>query len=485
MQAILFNFSKRLNSTKRPNDEDGTEVTVSIKQNVPKGQSSAQSGTETFLSHPTLWLQGDYTEYNYMKFKGKYYFIRDIQLTINNATVIYGEIDALASYKEYIQNSSQFVMYDETTNTEIPDKRLAAETSEHVSIDAGVHNISNFSTSGSYVITVNGEGTIESYVLTRAQIKVLTDGFDNWAIANLTNERDLLRQLCTSGSISENIRNAIWLPFDVTTHGTERISLGAWQTQVDGERIGVDRVQTGTASLNIPWQYNDWRDTEPYTYLYLYIPFVGVVNYASNQLRLATSLELVYQVDVLTGDCAISVRAYGREFNMYIATYGANIGANFMIGESNLDGRQLVAGISQGVSSFIQGGGRMMMGAASIATGNVASGVAQIGAGFSAFGNCATNLIDAFTPINNTVGGLSSAAASGLSLSPECWTVSHRIVGGRDGASPFFGTPTMKYKSLANVSGYVECENATVEVPAIGCIRDLINTALNRGIYIE
>ena len=190
-------------------------------------------------------------------------------------------------------------------------------------------------------------------------------------------------------------------------------------------------------------------------------------------------------IDVLTGETAISVRAYGREFNMIIATYGANIGANFMIGESNITGRQLVTGISQGVSNFIQGEGRMMMGAASIATGNVASGVAQIGAGFSAFGNCATNLIDAFTPINNTVGGLSSAAAAKQPLTLDCWTVSHRVVGGRDGASQFFGTPTMMYKSLNNISGYVECENATVDVPAIGCVRDLINTALNRGIYIE
>ena len=484
MQAILFNFSKRLNSTKRPNDAEGVPVTVSIKQNVPKGQSSSQSGTETFLSHPTIWVQGDYTEYNYMKFKGRYYFVRDIQLTINNATVIYGEIDALASYKEYIQQSSQFVMYDETVNTEIPDKRLAVQTSEHVSIASGVHEITNFTPSGKYIVTVNGEGNIESYVIAPGLIKTLTDGFDDWAIANLTNEKDLLRQLCSSGSISENIKNAIWLPFDVATSGQDRIELGAWQTNVYGNII-TSRLQRGTGSVNIPWQYGDWRDTEPYTYLYLYIPFVGVVNYPSNQLRRATSFEVVYDVDVLTGETAISVRAYGREFNMIIATYGANIGANFMIGESNITGRQLVTGISQGVSNFIQGEGRMMMGAASIATGNVASGVAQIGAGFSAFGNCATNLIDAFTPINNTVGGLSSAAAAKQPLTLDCWTVSHRVVGGRDGASQFFGTPTMTYKSLSNISGYVECENATVDVPAIGCVRDLINTALNRGIYIE
>lgn len=486
MQAILFNFSKRLNSTKRPNDAEGVPVTVSIKQNVPKGQSSSQSGTETFLSHPTIWVQGDYTEYNYMKFKGRYYFIRDIQLTINNATVIYGEIDVLASYKNEIRASSQFVLYDETINTEIPDKRLSVFTSEDV--DYAPTEVLPFnSSSGSYVVSVNGEGTIDSFVINKGAINVLTDGFKQWLDDNQWNTEELLSQYCASGSIAENIKSAVWIPFDLSTAVSSAdvtIKLGSWTTSVQGKRI-VNRVISDEVIIPIPWKYNDWRNVSPYTHMYLYIPFIGMMEYPTSDIRNANSIGVKLSLDAVTGEITIEVDAIGSDYRLCMGTYGANTGAAFLIGESNVSGRQIVNGISQGVSNLLQGEGRVMMGAVSIATGNVPSGVAQIGSGFGAFGQSITGFTDAITPINSVVGSLGSASASGMDRNIQLRIVTHDVVGGRDGAIHFFGTPTMRYKSLSGLSGYVQCQNATVDVAAIGCVRDLINEALNRGIYIE
>ena len=492
MQAILFNFSKRLNSTKRPNDAQGVPVSVSIKQNVPKGQSSSQSGTETFLSHPTIWVQGDYTEYNYMKFKGRYYFVRDVQLTINNATVIYGEIDVLATYKDEIRASSQFVLYDETVNTEIPDTRLSAKSS-------GVYNQSAKTLpfqvlQPSAIITVNAEGHMESFKVAQNLIPTLTSGFDDWAIANLTNERDLLRQLCSSGSIAENIKNAILIPFGATAafeSGDTRIELGSWQTSVNGKKV-VDRVIHDRIEVSIPWTASDWRRMTPYTRLYVELPFVGLIEYPTDDIRNMDTLEISVALDVITGDMTYTVNASRfnsssqRQEYLTIGKYGANCASSFMIGESNISGQQIVNGVMQGVSGLVEGEGRLMMGAANAAVGNVGVGITQIGAGFSCFGDAVNGIIAANTPINTVVGTLGGASAfEANSSTVVVMCVSHEIVGGRDGAIHFFGTPTMQYKSLANLTGYVQCQNASVDLAALEVFRDLVNNALNRGIYIE
>ena len=47
------------------------------------------------------------------------------------------------------------------------------------------------------------------------------------------------------------------------------------------------------------------------------------------------------------------------------------------------------------------------------------------------------------------------------------------------------GTPTMAVKSLAGLTGYVECKNASVAIDASNDTINRVNNALNGGIYIE
>lgn len=486
MQAILFNFSKRVNSTKRPNDAQGVSVSVSIKQNVPKGQSSSQSGTETFLSHPTIWVQGDYTEYNYMKFKGRYYFVRDIQLTINNATVLYGEIDALATYKDAIVNSSQYVLYDETTNTEIPDDRLSMYSSCHTNYDDA--NMPFYDADGSLIVALNGEGNIDYFMVDRGTLRNLTAGFGQWMRDNFWDETPgrVITQLVSSGSIAENVVSAFWMPFKIPSLHlipVPSLSLGNYDTQLPGYAI-MGRIDKENVTIDIPWRYSDWRNREPYTSVYLYLPFVGLVNIPGNQIIGANYLSVDVAIDYYTGDLAYLVKTVtpSTDTDVIVGTYGASPAAALPIGSSNISGKQ----VSNGIVAASFGGAGIASAFAKIASSTnaagIAAGVAQYAA--SIVGGTA-GILGSISPLNQTIGGTGSAAGSGLDMKIQCFTVAHDISGGRDGASPFFGTPTMMYKSLSRISGYVQCSQATVDVAATEEFREIINNFLNRGIYIE
>ena len=68
---------------------------------------------------------------NYFSFSDRYYWITDI-ISINaDHWEIHGTVDALGTYRKHIQNTSAFVLYDSTANTQIPDSRLAIQTDCH------------------------------------------------------------------------------------------------------------------------------------------------------------------------------------------------------------------------------------------------------------------------------------------------------------------------------------------------------------------
>ena len=66
-----------------------------------------------------------------------------------------------------------------------------------------------------------------------------------------------------------------------------------------------------------------------------------------------------------------------------------------------------------------------------------------------------------------------------------CFTECHNTNVDPSSVTVFMGTPTMQVKSLAGLTGYVECKCASVALPASDAIINKVNNALNGGIYIE
>ena len=110
MRVYLYNNNKRLNST-RAVVEDYSYVDCTLKDNC------------SFLAPIIRIKLAEKPTFNYMKFDDRYYWITDIISVNNDIWEIHGQVDVLTTFRNHIFNTSAFVLFDSTPNTQLPDNR--------------------------------------------------------------------------------------------------------------------------------------------------------------------------------------------------------------------------------------------------------------------------------------------------------------------------------------------------------------------------
>ena len=88
-------FTKRRNSTKQPTG--GSTVICTLKE-------------ATSIEHPTFVLASNDFTINYVNAFGAYYFVDDIIALTNDMLELHCTVDVLATYKDSIGSSSQYVI---------------------------------------------------------------------------------------------------------------------------------------------------------------------------------------------------------------------------------------------------------------------------------------------------------------------------------------------------------------------------------------
>lgn len=453
MRAIFYNFSKRINSTKQPTG--GAELDVILKQ-------------PTSIHTPTFRVKTSNFGYNYLYVPdfATYYWINENASVTNEVWEFTASVDVLATYKSAITSSSQYVMYDTTSNVNLIDTRLNQVTTCSVSEHATLLR-DDLTKAGTFLLTCNGEDSgVGVYAVTRSLLnRIIPDistVYDTWlqsedpfgAIENG------FMQLISSGSIGDNIKDVRWVPFAITGDTlVTPLKIGKYIIYSETEQaLGARRIDTRlinkVAQINIPWQFNDWRNCEPYTNLTLYIPFVGVINLSASQLYSESYIQIISSLDAYTGDLAIMVVGSNDKV---IGTYGASTGVSVFLGTTSYSPSNIIQGATQ------------------IATAAVANDLISAAQGATV----------AFRPMDSTIGGISSAAGAGLSFNAILTSYCHDTNVAPSSVSPIMGTPTYAYKSLSGLSGYVQCAGATVSVNAPLSELEQINSYLNSGIFIE
>lgn len=449
--TVWSNFSKRVNETLQPGG--GQSIDVKLKDNCS-------------IENPVFLLAtgGGMPDYTYAAAFGHYYFVNDIVSVNASMAEMHCKQDSLATYKGEIGATSAFILYDTSANTEIPDTRLASKATPTIQSNSSLF-FSNFSLQGTVVCTVAGEEQSTAYAISpvqvhnlipnaKAQIEGLfpakgadiNDTFFDTIIAAVV-------QIISSGNLAGNIQDVRWLPFTISGGTPEVIKNGQYVTGIGGEPISfqASRVVTDTVTVSIPWQFTDWRNTEPYTQVYVKIPFVGFVNIPASTLKGKTSLSLFSSLDKITGDMAMELRAGGD----IIATYGASTAAKIALGNSSQN-------LGNIVNSILQAGGAALR--------------ADVSSVFS-------NMAQAYQPLTMSVGGISSAAAVGLGGQFEVLTVCHDTTVDPSSVSSAMGTPAMAVKTIGSLSGYVQCQNASVRGNMRAEDRSEINGYLNSGFF--
>lgn len=462
------------------------------------------------MLNPTLLLEinsASFPDYTAFKIEDRYYFVTDIRSVRDNLFEISGKVDILATYKANILATTAYVLYDSTANSELPDNRLPFKTTKSVQASTTACPLVPDS-DGTYILSLTGShDTTGIYKVSRSELAALIDDiqdvtdnifdYDNdparpnypnvpstqgtmidqlsesfqYFVESLKKTIDYIIEWCKwwadairmpisqsfgSGNIPENIRECRWLPFQIgTSYGPNPIYLGTFKTKQSLSKLNTETVHRAV-TVSIPWQANDYRRRSPYTDVYLYIPYIGMVKLSSENLVGQSSIEVAYDVALRDGSMLCTVSS-GSEI---IGQYPGNVGAEVPIGFSNIN-------IPKAGQAIISG----LMSINDKSLGRI--------------GMSAINFGESVTPNFTCLGGLDGIAGIAANQNITCYTVFHDTIVAPNSELQTIGSPSMCPKQLANLTGYVQTMSASVDGAMSSVERTKLNAMLDAGIFIE
>lgn len=440
---LYKNFTKRKNSTKQPTGTYETK-SVSLKQN-------------TSIQNPVFLLTGFDNTYNYIYVPswGRYYFIDDVVLGNTNLFEVHCSCDYLATFKSGISIYNCFVSRCSDSryyNTDILDTALSVEdVVEHTA--SAVTNI--FFGNSSYVVRMLGRGTtgIQSFV---------SDGLTFWGdIFNpLFNDPSQLSidDVLTAfiSDPSKYVLGVFYTPFNTGRMiGTEQqIYCGWYDTNKRAKALSNSAIYTDTKTLSKPTSiYSDFRKTDnAFSHYTLFLPGIGTVPLSADIMD--STLTLDVKCDQNTGDIIYQLKSDGS----LVSSYNGNCYASLMIGN----------GDSSNGGNIIKTTGDLIGDAIS---GNIIGGV----------GDIVNGIRQNISPTPSFIG--SQTGVAGVTFKDAIITVLQK----QSAEFPLsvYGKPCCKNLTLGNLTGYIKCDNASIDLPGHGGDKDKINSYLNSGFYYE
>ena len=460
MQLILYNFSKRQNSTAIPSS-GGVAVDVVLKN-------------ETSLNQPVFLLSGQRPNYSYAQFDGAYYFIDDIRSVRNNLYELVCSLDVLGTFRGNIQNTSAFVEFCTGGHSDIMDKRIVPLSPVRQAVASGDLGISQ---SGCYILSVVGKDGCVQYACSASTLQTILSAVELWAATTLAQAEDTFdalkvgfSQLISQGSALDAVRSCKWIPYEIGDLPTQpkRIYLGNYDTTITAAAI-TRIIKTYGALITVPFNRSGWLRLQPYTDVFLYLPFVGVVNISNPYFQQSNELTINVSVNVVSGEIAYSVMIDG----VIIGAYGGNCGASIDFGTTITPGLNIMNGIFQAATAL------------GIAAATGAAGGAAALASIGAANSVVSAAQGALMPIQTSVGGIQGGVGAGLVTAASVWVFEHETSGEIGNMAAVQGLPYFATARLGGLTGYVQTRGASVSGSIRGAMRDMINSMLDAGFYME
>lgn len=470
MQIELYKFSKRINSTKRPVAGSGFTTQCTIKQNAPY-VGTFGSSSDTTVCYPVLFLTGvdNPNEYNYVKaFGDRYYFIRDIQIDINGAATLHCEIDALATRKNEILSSNQYVEYASNGSTDIDDPRIVMKQGgkPRRGYSQG-GTLFPYMSGGTYILQVmaasgSGDQFIKAYAMGATSLGAVATAFTT----DTTIQTELQKYF---NSPYEALRSLHWTPLNVTDYGQiEGMYLGNAPLGIAAANLsGGQPIAENSIVVPIPRIYTDIRKGGRYSSYGIYVPFCGSFRISGDDIYDETSVTVNVKMDTRTGDISGAVRATTN--GKLLTLLSGNAYTEMPIGQLASASKR----IAQVTGSFISGVARVV---------SSSSAAAIIGNGISA----AESMIEsAEAQAEFHGGGVASAIGDAAGTYIEMYVTQKDTSYTPGEGSSIIGLPVFSVKQLSSITGYCKCKNPSIEINDLKEIAELINRYLSGGFFIE
>lgn len=445
-EIILFHFSKRKNSTKRPTGQ-GTTVPCLLKSN-------------TTFQNPVFKLKltlDSALQYNYLQWADHYYFINSTVSLNNDMVEISASEDVLATYRTEISNYTCFIERSAKQNT-LANDSMYIPTNDWVSQSTIVGQPINTFVNGyarNYLLrTISVEG-ISTYYVTGSQLD------------------DIMEFMYTYGSIPDVIDSALtrllfnpfqyivdlkWLPFRLSAflNIADNIKLGYWDSNVTAALIND---ATCTFSYDLSLGNPLYADTDfrfyhaSFSKYSVKLPFVGVIPINPTKTHKG-QLKATYNFDAVSGMADVWLTSGSDEY----AHFQCQLAVPVQIGYATTNIGQLTTSLIDTATSAV--------------TMNPIKST--------------TSIVDAFQSVTapepnmvGTVGNISSIL-NNMDANSICYA-STSI--NPDGASEGFVDGAVR--SISGLTGFVKCRNASIQIAGFNGDQEQVNSYLNNGFYFE
>ena len=482
MQITLYSdFSKRRNSTKNPTSPGAISVSVT-KDVTLKGRCD--------YLRPSFFL-ADVTGFVYLKAWNNYYYIRNVAYDIEGHQYIDCEIDVLGTWRDVIMATRAFVKYSTSDfNVYIKDERVvptAEMSSFSISLDMTdlieTDEFDDFA--DQFLLTCYTQTGLKSYLMDLYQVRAIITQL-------VMNSKDLF-----GGGVDQyfsDARDAIVslrvVPFKASAlakGAIENVFLGTFDTQVRATPLESyclivhDGLPVGSIKPT------DFRIQEPYTYCKLYLPLVGLVDFSLEEMQNHNTISYTLIANIVTGKVTYII--YTGSGNVtddkakILGIYDAECGFEIPVATGMLENPVgfVTSSVKGGLSLASLGIGAT----AAAASGGALAGVAVAGG----LGSYLLNEMNAFIAANkqniSITGGFAGNFGWGNCRKFKLEVFQPVVSDDPDDLAELYGRPLLQVRTIGDLSGYVETKGFDIDISALEDVKDMINKAMDSGVYLE
>lgn len=481
MIITLYKFAKRLNSTKQPANTD-----------IYTTYSSAVLIDDTDIINPHIRIMEsaslDVTLCNYLRLSDpgnididRFYFINTWRWT-NEGWVAECTCDVLATYKTAIGGKNLYILRSASTyDTDVVDNmypvKASCQSSEVLLTNPWTYSVS----AGSFVIGVISKGAKFGTVRYAAMDY---SGFATLCAA-LLDDNLLLGSgfLSTDCSIAlqkslvdplQFIVSAVFIPIPLANIvGTSQTSLDVWDwtIPIPNTEITLNPYSDNSQDFTLPKHpataaRGNYLNASPYTRVELNFPPFGTVDLDTSITSTHPYIYLRYSIDYISGEgtlkiyCRTSSSAPDR---ILLGETSARVGVPIQLSQVDRNHIGVLGGIIGTIGSI-----------GSILAGNVAGGIAGAASGIG-------SAVDSMKPHPKSSG--TNGTFYQLQYDPSCFLTFMDAV---PDDNTDHGKPLMGFRTISNLSGYIQCEVAAIDITgALARETEMILEFLRGGFYYE
>lgn len=466
MQAIFYQFAKRTNSTKRPSG--GHEFGIDLKASCN-------------IINPEIKIasQSDPTGYNYCYLLtfSRYYWVKNWTYSEGLWTASL-TVDTLASYREQIGNSTEYVARSSARFDGTISDGLYPATAKVQSVTTAFQGGFAETISGGFFVigfiakNANSVGAVTYVVMTpgnakKLSAKLLTDvsylSIDNAEIS------DSLTKILFNPY--QYIVNCNYFPFSIakiTAHLplVYSVDVGWWSVDIPCWILGEDNNNlTKSVSVAIPKHpqassRGGYCNAAPYTDYTIFLQPFGVIPLDASKLWGAATLSIQYTVDLFTGDSILRVFT---DTNQLVHETTAKLGVPIQLSNITFD--------------VPSGGGLLQTGIAA------AFGGLQAALTGESFSDVGTGILNAAQATNADV---SSKGATGSTIAFD--SVPYMVARFKilvDDNNEDHGRPLCRRVQLSTIPGFIMVDDPDIALPATAAEIDSVKSYMTNGFFLE